>query len=51
VNWLDYLLIAIPAFSALQSLRRGFTREVIGVCAAMAALVPRMWFCDAAPAL
>jgi membrane protein required for colicin V production len=51
VNWLDYLLIAIQAFSALQSLRRGFTREVIGMCAAIAALVLGMWFYGTAGAL
>lgn len=44
MNWLDYLLIAIPAFSAVRSFMRGFSREVIGLCAAIAALVLGMWF-------
>ena len=51
MNWLDYSLIAILGFSALQSLRRGFTREVIGMCAAIAALVLGMWFYGTAGAL
>ena len=51
MNWLDYLLIAILSLSMIQSFRRGLTREVIGLCAAAAALVLGMWFYGPAGAL
>ena len=51
MNWLDYLLIAILGLSALQSFRRGFTREIISLIAAIAALVLGMWFYGTAGAL
>ena len=44
MNWLDYVLIAILAFSAIQSFRRGFSREIISLGAAIAGLVLGMWF-------
>jgi membrane protein required for colicin V production len=44
MNWLDYVLIAILLISALLSLRKGFSREVIGLAAAILALVLGMWF-------
>jgi membrane protein required for colicin V production len=44
MNWLDYVLIALLAFSALQSLRRGFSREIVSLAAAVAGLVLGMWF-------
>lgn len=44
MNWLDYLLIAILLFSALMSARKGFSREIIGLAAALVALVLGMWF-------
>jgi len=44
VNWLDILLVIVLAFSTLHSLRRGFSREVVGLAAALAALVLGMWF-------
>src|SRR3569833_878491 len=44
MNWLDYVLIAILAFSAVQSFRRGFSREIISLGAAVAGLVLGMWF-------
>jgi membrane protein required for colicin V production len=44
MNWLDYVLIAILAFSAIQSFRRGFSREIISLGAAVAGLVLGMWF-------
>jgi membrane protein required for colicin V production len=44
VNWLDYLLIAILLFSVVQSFRRGFSREIIGVAAMFFAFVLAMWF-------
>ncbi len=44
MNWLDYVLIAVLAFSAIQSFRRGFSREIISLGAAVAGLVLGMWF-------
>ena len=44
MNWLDYLLIAILLFSAIQSFRRGFSREIIGLAAMLFAFVLAMWF-------
>jgi membrane protein required for colicin V production len=44
VNWLDYLLIAILLFSVVTSARKGFSREIIGLVSALAALVLAMWF-------
>lgn len=44
MNWLDYLLIAILLFSAIQSFRRGFSREVIGLAAMFFAFILAMWF-------
>jgi membrane protein required for colicin V production len=44
VNWLDYLLLAILVASALMSARKGFSREIIGLAAAVCALVLGMWF-------
>jgi membrane protein required for colicin V production len=44
MNWLDYVLIAILAFSTIQSFRRGFAREIISLFAAIAGLVLGMWF-------
>ena len=44
MNWLDYVLIAVLAYSGVQSLRRGFTREIIGLVASVLALALGMWF-------
>jgi membrane protein required for colicin V production len=43
-NWLDFVLIALLAFSTIRSLRRGFSREVIGLTASVFALILAMWF-------
>jgi membrane protein required for colicin V production len=51
MNWLDYVLIAILGLSVLQSFRRGFTREIIGLVAAIAALILGMWFYGTAASL
>jgi len=51
MNWLDYLLIVILGYSAIRSFMRGFSREAIGLCAAVAALVLGMWFYASAGAL
>jgi membrane protein required for colicin V production len=44
LNWVDWLLIVVLALFALGSARRGFSREVIGLAAAVFALVFGMWF-------
>jgi membrane protein required for colicin V production len=44
VNWLDYLLLAIVLVSVMMSVRKGFSREIIGLVASLAALVLGMWF-------
>jgi membrane protein required for colicin V production len=44
VNWLDYVLIAILLCSVIMSARRGFSREIIGLAAALFAMVLGMWF-------
>ncbi|HVW09353.1 MAG TPA: CvpA family protein [Bryobacteraceae bacterium] len=44
MNWLDYVLIAILAFSTLQSFRRGFSREIISLSATVIGFVLGMWF-------
>ena len=44
MNWLDYVLIAILGLSALQSFRRGFSREIVSLIASVAALFLGMWF-------
>ena len=44
MNWLDYVLIALLAFSSYRSFSKGFSREVIGLTASFLALVLGMWF-------
>jgi membrane protein required for colicin V production len=44
VNWLDYFLLAVLLTSALLSARKGFSREIVGLAAALGALVLGMWF-------
>jgi membrane protein required for colicin V production len=44
LNWLDLLLIVIIAASFFTSLRKGLTREVIGLTAAIAGLFVGIWF-------
>jgi membrane protein required for colicin V production len=44
VNWLDYALLAILLISTWVSARKGFSREVIGLAAALLGLVLGMWF-------
>jgi membrane protein required for colicin V production len=44
VNWLDWVLIVVLSFFAIASARRGFSREIIGLAAAVFALVLGMWF-------
>ena len=51
MNWLDYVLIVVLTVSALRSFQRGFTREIVGLCAAIAAFVLGMWFYGVAGSL
>lgn len=44
MNWLDVVLLIVLALSTARSFLRGFSREVIGVGAALLALVLAMWF-------
>lgn len=44
MNWLDYVLIALLGFCMMRSFMRGITREIIGMAAAIAAVVLGMWF-------
>lgn len=44
MNWLDYVLLAIVLASVIMSVRKGFSREIIGLAASLAALVLGMWF-------
>ncbi len=44
MNWLDFLLLAVLAFSTVRSFLKGFTREIVGLVAALFALVLAMWF-------
>jgi membrane protein required for colicin V production len=44
VNWLDVVLVVVLAYSTIRSLRKGFSREIVGLAAALAALVLAMWF-------
>src|SRR5690242_13606199 len=44
MNWLDLVLLLILAGSIASSFARGFTREVIGLAAAVAGLFCGLWF-------
>jgi membrane protein required for colicin V production len=44
MNWLDFVLIGILAISIVASFAKGFAREVIGLVAAIAALLCGAWF-------
>ncbi len=44
MNWLDYVLMAVLLFSVVMSARKGFSREIIGLAAALFALILGMWF-------
>ena len=44
MNWLDYLIIAILLLSTIGSIRKGFSREIIGLASSLAALILAMWF-------
>jgi membrane protein required for colicin V production len=44
LNWLDFLFIAILLASAIMSARKGLSREIVGLAAALCAFVLGMWF-------
>ncbi len=44
MNWLDIVLLAIVAASVFTSLRKGFSREIIGLIAVVLALLLGIWF-------
>lgn len=43
-NWLDIVIGLVLVFSTVRSLRRGFSREAIGLAASFFALLLGMWF-------
>jgi membrane protein required for colicin V production len=43
MNWLDLILLVAVAVSVVSSFRKGLTREIIGLVAAIAALVLGIW--------
>ena len=51
MNWLDLVMIVILAGSIASSFARGFTRELIGLVAAVAGLLCGAWFYRMAGAL
>jgi len=46
LNWLDYVLIAVLLVSVVMSARKGFSREIIGLAAAVFAIVLGMCFME-----
>lgn len=44
MNWLDFLLLLILGASVFTSFRKGFSREIIGLAAVVAALLLGSWF-------
>jgi membrane protein required for colicin V production len=44
MNWLDIVLFIILLLSTISAARRGFTREVIGIAAAIVGLLAGIWF-------
>lgn len=51
MNWLDIVLLVILAASMLMSLRKGLSREIIGLVAVILAIVLGVWFYGMAGAL
>jgi membrane protein required for colicin V production len=43
MNWLDILLFFILLLSTVSAAKKGFTREVIGIAAAMVGLIAGIW--------
>jgi membrane protein required for colicin V production len=44
MNWLDVVLLAILAASVAMSLRKGITREVVGLASVVLAILLGIWF-------
>ena len=44
MNWLDIVLLIVIVASVVASMTKGFSREVIGLVAAVAALFAGLWF-------
>lgn len=44
MNWLDILLILVMLLSTVSAARKGFSREVIGIAAAVIGLICGIWF-------
>jgi membrane protein required for colicin V production len=51
MNWLDIVLLVILAASMVLSLRKGLSREIIGLAAVILAIVLGVWFYGIAGAL
>lgn len=50
MNWLDWVLILLLAFSIITSFRKGFSRELIELISMFVALFCGLWFYGAAGA-
>ncbi len=48
MNWLDVVLILVLVWSLVMAVRRGFSREVIGLISTLAAFFAGLWFYGAA---
>lgn len=44
MNWLDFILLLITGASAVSGLFRGFARTLVGMVAAIAAVLAAIWF-------
>jgi membrane protein required for colicin V production len=44
LNWLDFVLLGVLLASTIVSARKGFSREIVGLAAALFAFVLGMWF-------
>jgi membrane protein required for colicin V production len=51
MNWLDIVLLAIVGASMLTSLRKGLSREIIGLISVVLAILLGIWFYGTAGAL
>src|SRR5580693_7464101 len=44
MNWLDILLLLVILLSTVSAVQKGFSREVIGIVAAVIGLICGIWF-------
>ncbi len=51
MNWLDILLLVILVWCVFTSLRKGLTREIVGLASVVLALLLGIWFYGAAASL